>query len=267
MPVGRPGSQTLARTAGRLSRALGRGGGTSMPGAVLLRLDPGAPERLADRLVHGVVMVSATNGKTTTARMLGACLRAAGMRPVANRAGANLLTGVATALLDSGRGSDAADVGLFEVDEAALPEVARRLRPRVLVLMNLFRDQLDRYGELERLADLWERMVAGLGPDTTLVVNADDHRVLALAGAAGCPLAPPPRAGGPRIVTFGIEDERFALDTLPHAADATRCRPRGPDSCPAPRGRSPSTKPRQRSCCSEAGSPKTRRKPTMRGTC
>ena len=193
-----------------------------MPGAVLLRLDETAPDRLARRLPDGVVAVSATNGKTTTARMLGACLAAADRRVVANRAGANLLSGVTTALLEGSAASPRPDIGLFEVDEAALPEVATRLSPRVLVLMNLFRDQLDRYGELERLASLWHEMIEGLGPDTTLVVNADDHAVLTLAGL-GCPGAEA-RPDGPRVMTFGVDDTSHALAEPPHAADATRCR-------------------------------------------
>jgi UDP-N-acetylmuramyl tripeptide synthase len=217
-----PGAMTIARTAGRLSRALGRGGGTSVPGAVLLRLDEAAPDRLARRLPGGVMMVSATNGKTTTSRMLGACLQADDRRVVANRAGANLLSGVTTALLEASRDDPAPDIGLFEVDEAALPEVVTRLAPEVLVLMNLFRDQLDRYGELERLTTIWAAMIDRLGPDTTIVVNADDHAVFTLAGL-GCP-GRGARANGPRVMTFGVDDTSHALTEPPHAADATRCR-------------------------------------------
>mgnify|MGYP001828991293 FL=1 len=220
-------SLTIARAAGRLSRALGRGGGTSLPGHVLLRLDEGAPERLAAELTHGVAVVSATNGKTTTARMVGRCLQAAGWNAVANQAGANLLTGVATALLDGAARRPHPDAGLFEVDEAALPEVVRRLRPRVIVLMNLFRDQLDRYGELEALAERWEAMVAALPASTIVVANADDPAVIAIAGRLGC--ADDPRPAGPRVLTFGVDDTRAALERPPHAADSTRCRTRGAD--------------------------------------
>ena len=114
----------------------------------------------------GSVLVSATNGKTTTTAMVAEIL---GGRLAYNRSGANLLSGVASTLLSS-RG---AELGLFEVDEAALPEVARRVRPRVVALGNLFRDQLDRYGELEHVAERWRAPVADL-PETLLVVNADD---------------------------------------------------------------------------------------------
>jgi UDP-N-acetylmuramyl tripeptide synthase len=205
-------SITLARVAGRLSRGLGRGGGTSLPGKLLLRLRPGAVGELAAELPRGVALVSATNGKTTTARLLSAAVRRAGWRPVANSAGANLLSGVATALLEDARRRPRAEIGLFEVDEAALPTVAAQTRPRAVVLMNLFRDQLDRFGELETLADGWARMVARLPEETVVVVNADDPAVCALA------------RGRPGTLTFGLEDPAATISALPHAADSTRCR-------------------------------------------
>ncbi|MGH3048689.1 MAG: Mur ligase family protein, partial [Gaiellaceae bacterium] len=146
-----------ARAAGTLSRAAGRGGGTTLPGKLLWKLDPGAIDRLAERLPQGSVLVSATNGKTTTSAMVAEILRGR-MRIAHNGSGANLVSGVASTLLRA-RG---ADLGLFEVDEGALPEVARRVRPRALLLGNLFRDQLDRYGLLELIASRWRETVAGL---------------------------------------------------------------------------------------------------------
>src|ERR671911_1433278 len=147
----------LARAVGSLSRRSGRGGGTTLPGRLLVRMAPDAIERLASRLVEGSIVVSSTNGKTTTAGMIAAILRAAGREPVHNRAGSNMHWGVATALLEQ-----SGEEGLFELDEAWLPRVAPQLRPRLLVLGNLFRDQLDRYGELERVADEWAELVAEL---------------------------------------------------------------------------------------------------------
>ena len=205
-------SVTIARAAGRLSRRLGRGGGTSLPGKVLLKMRPQALAELGGALPRGVTVISATNGKTTTARLVASCAREAGWDLVANPSGANLLSGVATALLDAQGRRPAPQAGLFEVDEAALTEVVRQLHPRVLVLMNLFRDQLDRYGELEHLAALWARMVAGLPGTATPVLNADDPAIAALGAD---------RLG---VVTFGIDDPSVALAALPHAADSTRCR-------------------------------------------
>jgi len=195
-----------ARLVGTLSRAAGRGGGTTLPGKLLWRVDPDAIDVLASRLEHGVALVSATNGKTTTsamaARILGQCHRLAW-----NHSGANLASGVTSTLL----AADGAELGLLEVDEFALPEVMRRVRPRVVVLGNLFRDQLDRYGELEHIAERWRAAVAGLPDASTLVVNADDPLVAALAD------------GRARSLRFGLDDPRRARRSLQHAADSKYC--------------------------------------------
>src|SRR5262249_54371314 len=173
------------------------------PGKLLSTVDPGAVDRLAARLDRGSVLVSATNGKTTTTAMVAEIV---GGRLAYNRSGANLLSGVASTLLSTPH----AELGLFEVDEAALPEVTRRVRPRVLALGNLFRDQLDRYGELEHVAARWRRTVADL-PDALLVVNADDPLLSELA------------RGRERRVTYGLDDPRHARSSLQHAADSTYC--------------------------------------------
>jgi UDP-N-acetylmuramyl tripeptide synthase len=192
-----------ARSVGALSRLARRGGGTTLPGKLLASVDPGAVDRLAARLDRGSVLVSATNGKTTTTAMVAEIV---GGRLAWNRSGANLLSGVASTLLSS----PGAELGLFEVDEAALPEVARRLKPRVVALGNLFRDQLDRYGELEHVAARWRSAAADL-PDTLLVVNADDPLLGELA------------RGRDRVVTYGLDDPRHARESLQHAADSKYC--------------------------------------------
>ena len=196
----------VARTAGALSRAAGRGGGTTVPGKVLWKLDPGSVDALAARLPQGVVVFSATNGKTTTTAMAAEIL-GEGRKLAWNRAGANLMSGIASALVAGGR----ADLGLFEVDEGALPEALTRTNPRVLALGNLFRDQLDRYGELELVAERWRDAVAGLPSGTTLVVNADDAVVADLAD------------GRAEAVRFGLDDPRQARPRLQHAADSKYC--------------------------------------------
>lgn len=195
-----------ARAVGHLSRGLRRGGGTTIPGKLLWKLDPSAVDALAARLPGGTALVSATNGKTTTTAMCAHVL-APDRRLAWNRAGANLLSGIASALVAS-RG---AELGLFEVDEGALPEAIARTRPRALLLGNLFRDQLDRYGELEAVAARWRSAVRELDPSTALVVNADDPLV--------CDLA----ADWPRAVRFGVDDPSQARPALQHAADSKYC--------------------------------------------
>ena len=202
----------LARAAGRLSRRSGRGGGTTLPGRMLLRMEPDAITALGSRLGEGSTIVSATNGKTTTAGMLASALRAAGRKPVHNRAGSNMSWGVATALLEQS-GSE----GLFEVDEAWLPKMVSALEPKLLVLGNLFRDQLDRYGELERLADDWAEVVAARAGRTALALNADDPLVADLGRDSDLQ----PRGG---VIYFGLEDNSQALPELQHAHDAKHCR-------------------------------------------
>jgi UDP-N-acetylmuramyl tripeptide synthase len=197
---------------GTASRASGRGGGTTLPGRLLLRLSPDAIAELGAGLRRGSTIVSATNGKTTTAAMISAALAAAGRTPVHNRAGSNMTWGVATALLEQ-RGEE----GLFEVDEAWLPRVAEQLRPRLIVLGNLFRDQLDRYGEMEALADEWAQAVAAGPAGTGFALNADDPLIADLGRDAD----ERPRPG---VVYFGVEDDSQALPELQHAFDAKHCR-------------------------------------------
>jgi UDP-N-acetylmuramyl tripeptide synthase len=202
----------LARASGRLSRRSGRGGGTTLPGRLLLRLAPDALARLGVKLTGGSTIVSATNGKTTTAGMITSALHAHGRIPVHNRAGSNMTWGVATALLEQ-QGTE----GLFEVDEAWLPKVAEDLSPGLVVLGNLFRDQLDRYGELEHLADEWAEVVAARAGQTEFALNADDPLVADL----GRDLQLRRRPG---VTYFGIDDPSQALPQLQHAHDAKHCR-------------------------------------------
>jgi UDP-N-acetylmuramyl tripeptide synthase len=195
-----------ARATGAAARLAGRGG-TSLPGKVLMRAEPHAIARLAARLPQGSVVLSGTNGKTTTAAMVAAVLGRSGMRLVHNRAGANMAGGVAAALA-AARG----DIGLFEVDEFWLGAVTRQLTPRAVLLGNLFRDQLDRYGELEIIADRWAAIVAGLPRASGLVLNADDPLVADLGRRREDTLY------------FGVQDDALALPELQHASDSKHCR-------------------------------------------
>src|SRR5436305_10810219 len=202
LPIPLAAEAAARRSTAAVSRVAGRGGGTTLPGKLLWKLDPGAIDLLARRLSQGSVLVSATNGKTTTAAMVAEILRPS-VRVAHNRSGANLVSGVASTLL---RARDA-ELGLFEVDEAALPEIARRVRPKALLLGNLFRDQLDRYGELEIVAGRWRAAVEQLR-DALLVVNGDDPQVGDLATVHG------------NAVVFGIDVPAHAPPGLPHAAVA-----------------------------------------------
>ena len=204
----------IARAVGRAVRASGRGGGTSLPGKLLLRLEPDAIGELAARLPNGSAVISATNGKTTTATICASILERAGRTLVHNRAGANMAGGIAATLLSAARshGRITGDAGLFEVDEFWLDTVTRQVKPQALLLSNLFRDQLDRYGELETIAERWAQVVATLPDATALVLNADDPLIADLG------------RGRANVTYFGVDDDALALPEMQHASDSKHCR-------------------------------------------
>jgi lipid II isoglutaminyl synthase (glutamine-hydrolysing) len=208
----------LARAVGAASRLRG-GGATSAPGKVLLRLAPGAIGELSARLPEGSVLVSATNGKTTTATMLAAIFERHKLALVHNHSGANMAGGIASTLLEAARarGGIAGEIGLFEVDEFWLGELLGSLHPRALLLGNLFRDQLDRYGELETIGERWAaalRTPAGRG--ARLVLNADDPLVADLGRER--------EGSSEETCYFGVQDDTLALPGMSHAADTKHCR-------------------------------------------
>lgn len=210
---------TAAVAAGKaatwLSRRLGLGAGSNFPGRVILRLHPRALEEMASRLDRGCVLVTGTNGKTTTSNLLAAMLREGGLHPVHNRVGANLLSGITAALAQASdsEGRPRGDIGLFEVDEATLPAAVRRLHPHLVIITNLFRDQLDRYGELETLARKMDAALRELSSQAAVLLNADDPLVASLGKESPATLH-----------YYGIESEEAAESVLRHAADSKHCR-------------------------------------------
>jgi UDP-N-acetylmuramyl tripeptide synthase len=201
------------RAAAGLSRRFGLGGGTVIAGHVVPRIAPNALTAIVGRLNQGTVVVSGTNGKTTTSRLIAHLLRSSSLRPLHNRAGANLITGLVSAVVSQTTlaGDPRADIGIFEVDEATLPRSLELLSPRIVLLTNIFRDQLDRYGEVHFIHQTWRLGLQHLPDSSSLIVNADDPLVATLA------------IDRPDAVSFGIGDSTLGLDRPPHAADARLC--------------------------------------------
>jgi len=195
-------------------RRLGLGGGTAAPGLVAATLAPTVLSGLVDSLARGSVIITGTNGKTTTSRLISDILRQAGLKPIHNRSGSNMIRGLVSTVVVASNvaGRLPADIGVWEVDEATLPDAMTAIRPRLVIINNLFRDQLDRYGEVNTVAAIWEKALAALPPDATVVLNADDPRVAHLGETAR-----------QTVVYFGIEDGGCALATLPDAADSIHC--------------------------------------------
>ncbi len=185
-----------AKAASRLSRVMGRGGGQALPGVVAEKFDPKVAAQLARQLPGGVVMVTGTNGKTTTTKLIREILEADNLSVATNATGSNLKRGVVSALVAAtdARGRVRGDIGLFEVDEANVRLVAPLVQPRAIVVTNLFRDQLDRYGELDSTARLIGEGIAAC--DAEVFLNADDPLVASLASYA---------KDAKRVHYFGIE--------------------------------------------------------------
>jgi lipid II isoglutaminyl synthase (glutamine-hydrolysing) len=195
------------------SRTLKAGGGSTMPGVVARRVDPKVLTKLTRRLKLGSAARTGTNGKTTTTRMVSGILQASGIRAVNNSTGANLVTGVTAALVsDSGlTGTPASEIGLFEVDEASVPKVAAEAEIGILAVLNLFRDQLDRYGELAYTGKVIASAFGDLPRGGSVVLNADDPLVASLGRSAENP------------VFYGVEEPSLDTGRLQHVADSKDC--------------------------------------------
>jgi UDP-N-acetylmuramyl tripeptide synthase len=205
------------KAAGAASRLLRRGGGTAIAGIAAELVDPAIIGRLAGQAGQGAVAFTGTNGKTTTSLMLSRIAREAGLAPLHNRSGSNLMRGVAAMLVEeasfSGRIPEAASrLAILEVDEATLPALVDAILLRAIIFTNLFRDQLDRYGEVDAVAASWERALARASPETVLALNADDPAVAHLG-----------RAAPGRVLYYGLEDASVAVAGDEHASDFRTC--------------------------------------------
>ena len=203
-----------ARATQYASRLTGRGGST-VPGVIARRVDPRVLARISGRLPRGAVALTGTNGKTTTTRMVSRIFAAAGLGAVNNSTGANLATGVTAAVVaDAGvSGKPSSEIGLFEVDEASVPRVAAEAELSTLAVLNLFRDQLDRYGELAYTGKVIASAFPDLPQGGSVVLNADDPLVASLGRQTG-------RA---HPVYFGVDEPTLDTGELQHVADSKDC--------------------------------------------
>lgn len=194
-------------------RTTGLGAGGTWPGEILLRLRPGILRRLSDKTA-GIVLVAGTNGKTTTSKMIKTILDHHGFAARHNDTGANLDNGLVSSFISGTTwyGVTPKDYMIFEVDEATLPRVLPSFTPRIVVLMNLFRDQLDRYGEVDTVAQNWLSCLVELPEEVTYIINADDPHLSYIGSKL---------RGDVRY--FGLSDNRYIRDEMQHATDAIYC--------------------------------------------
>ncbi len=204
----------VAKTVTAIVKRLQLGAASVLPGEIARRLHPRLLSLLAQQVKEGVILVVGTNGKTTTSLLLRTILDAQGFRVTHNATGANLVNGLITALLSDTNliGQLKVDFAILEVDENVLPLVAKDCQPRVILALNLFRDQLDRYGEVDSISQHWQAAIAALSPDTLVVINADDPTLSHLGQQLQ-----------QTVRYFGLAEPNLYLDEIPHAVDSIYC--------------------------------------------
>lgn len=203
-----------AKTVTFIVRSLRLGAASVLPGEIARRLQPKLLQLLSCQVRRGVILIAGTNGKTTTALLLRTMLERQGWRVAHNATGANLENGLMTTLLGSTNpiGQLDADYAILEVDENVVPKVLQPIQPKVILCLNLFRDQLDRYGEVDIISQRWGDAIASLPPETVIVNNADDPTLCYMGQHLN-----------QKVLFFGLNEPEQYLDEIPHAVDSIYC--------------------------------------------
>ncbi|MGK7940624.1 MAG: MurT ligase domain-containing protein [Crocosphaera sp.] len=204
----------VAKTVTATVRFLGLGAASVLPGAISRRFHPRLLSLLCEQVKQGVILVVGTNGKTTTSLLLRSILEDQNYKVAHNETGANLINGLVTTLLGNTNliGTLDADYAILEVDENIVPLILKDCQPKVILGLNLFRDQLDRYGEVDVISQRWEQAIAALSLDTVIILNADDPTLCYL----GQNLTQ-------NVRYFGLSEDNLYLEEIPHAVDSIYC--------------------------------------------
>ncbi|MGB9883342.1 MAG: MurT ligase domain-containing protein [Microgenomates group bacterium] len=205
----------LAKAINFISQALKLGSGSTWPGHFILQIDKNIIEKILKKNPHlKIIIITGTNGKTTTTSMLKYSLEKLGKKVFSNQEGANLINGIASILLKKSDffGSLNYDFALFEVDEFNLPLVLEKLTPNVLILLNLFRDQLDRYGEVNTIGSRWFQAIEEIKKNFLIVANGDDPYIFYNVSKLS-----------QQKIFFGISKKLMKLKKIPHDVDFIYC--------------------------------------------
>ena len=202
----------LGKTINHLSKTLNLGSGSTWPGHIALKLSKNIIKDLLKNSATKIILVVGTNGKTTTTKILSTILEENDYKVFENSSGANLLNGIASSLLLNTNFQEklTADFAIFEVDENNVPLVLQEITPSAIIALDLFRDQLDRYGELDSIAKKWTESFSHLPPSTHLILNADDPLIATLGKNTSA-----------KVQYFGLNEG--SKQSLSHAADTTYC--------------------------------------------
>lgn len=205
---------SVAKTVTFIVRSLRLGAASVLPGSIARRIEPRLLQLLSQQVKNGVIIIAGTNGKTTTSLLLKTILERQGYHIAHNATGANLENGLMTALLENTNlvGTLDADYAILEVDENIVPRVLAPLQPRIILCLNLFRDQLDRYGEVDTISKRWTKVISTLPKETVVIPNADDPTLSHLGQQL-------PQ----RVLFFGLNEPEQYLEAIPHAVDSIYC--------------------------------------------
>ncbi len=205
---------SVAKSVTFLVRSLRLGAASVLPGSIARRIEKRLLQLLSQQVKKGVILIAGTNGKTTTSLLLKTILENTGYRIAHNSTGANLENGLITALLSSTNivGTLDVDYAILEVDENIVPKVLTPLQPRIILCLNLFRDQLDRYGEVDTISKRWTKVISTLPPETVVIPNADDPTLSHLGQQL-------PQ----KVLFFGLNEPEHYLEAIPHAVDSIYC--------------------------------------------
>ncbi|MGM3307547.1 MurT ligase domain-containing protein [Anabaena sp. WFMT] len=205
---------SIAKSVTFLVRSLRLGAASVLPGSIARRIEPQILQLLSQQVKNGIILIAGTNGKTTTALLLCTILEHKGYKIAHNSTGANLENGLATALIDNANllGSLNVDYAILEVDENIVPKVLKPLQPRIILCLNLFRDQLDRYGEVDTISKKWTKVISTLPTETVVIPNADDPTLSYLGQQLN-----------QKVLFFGLNEPKHYLEAIPHAVDSIFC--------------------------------------------
>ncbi|MBW4686176.1 MAG: Mur ligase family protein [Komarekiella atlantica HA4396-MV6] len=205
---------SVAKSVTFLVRSLRLGAASVLPGSIARRIEPRLLQLLSQQVKNGVILIAGTNGKTTTALLLCTILERKGYRIAHNSTGANLENGLMTALIENTNlvGTLDVDYAILEVDENIVPKVLTPLQPQIILCLNLFRDQLDRYGEVDTISKRWTKVISTLPAETVVIPNADDPTLSYLGQQL-------PQ----RVLFFGLNEPKHYLEAIPHAVDSIYC--------------------------------------------
>jgi lipid II isoglutaminyl synthase (glutamine-hydrolysing) len=205
---------SVAKSVTFIVRSLRLGAASVLPGSIARRIAPQLLQLLSQQVKNGVILIAGTNGKTTTALLLCTILERQGYRIAHNSTGANLENGLMTALIENSNlwGKLNVDYAILEVDENIVPKVLTPLQPRIILCLNLFRDQLDRYGEVDTISKRWTKVISTLPLETVVIPNADDPTLSYLGQQL-------PQ----KVLFFGMNEPEQYLEAIPHAVDSIYC--------------------------------------------